>query len=281
MSFASRSDDEAPNPARRHLGGEPPPEAPDMLAPEPPLAPPEPVPASGRRPRQSRLALVVMAGILAALAIGGGTAAFVLFGGDGEEAGFTPVGTDLTAGLGPFDPAAAGDHHPFTLERHAWLPAPRGRHWALQDLGDTSATFHKEAGGDAVILICGDLRDSRERYPADLADHEAWFAAEESRDLEHRAAGDEYTATAGPEYGDYVIDGHRALLVEVRYRWTQWEDPEAGPTPVDYVRAHAYLYIDRGDLAPARCAVTAHHGATDGYEEAVDAILGVRLETGG
>ncbi|HEU5128414.1 MAG TPA: hypothetical protein VFU12_10530 [Glycomyces sp.] len=279
MPTDSRPDDEAPSGPHRRLGGEPPPDAPDMLAPEPPLAPPEPASA---RPRQPRLALIVMAGIVAALALGGGTAAFVLLGDGGrEEAAFAPVGTDLTEGLGAFDPAEARGHHPFTLEQHAWLPAPQGRHWALQDVGDTSATFHKDTGDDTVILICGDLRDGRERYPADFTDHEDWFAAEEARDDEHRAAGDEYTATAGPEYGDYVIDGHQAFLVEVQYHWTQWDDPEAGPTAVDYVRAHAYLYIDRGELAPARCTVTAHHGATDGYDQAVDAVLGVRLETAG
>ncbi|WP_035697928.1 hypothetical protein [Glycomyces tenuis] len=273
------------NEPHRRLGEDPPPDAPDMAAPGPPLSSPEPVPAPRRRPRQSRLALVVMVGILAALALGGGTAAFVLLGGEEqeqqEEPAFTPVGTDLTEGLGPFDPAEAEGYHPFTLEQDAWLPAPQGQHWSLQEVGDTSATFHKDAGDDTVILICGDIRDDPGRYPAGFGDHEAWFAAEEARDREHQSADDEYTAVAAPEYGDYVIDGRQAFLVEVQYHWTQWDDPESGPTAVDYTRAHAYLYIDRGKAAPARCSVTAHHGTGDGYDEAVDALLGIRLETAG
>ncbi|GAB3644983.1 hypothetical protein [Glycomyces tarimensis] len=276
MPTDSHAEDDSPKELRR-LGEDPPPDAPDMIPPEPPLAPPESVEERREHPRQSRLALLVMVAIVGALILGGATAAFLLFADDDQ--GFTPVGTDLTEGLGPFDPDEAEDHYAFTLERDSWLPRPQGAEWTLQDLGDTSATFHKEAGGDTVVLICGDLRDSLERYPADFTDHEAWFAAEEARSDDYHSVGDEFSRVAGPEYGDYVIDGRQAFLVEVQYHWTMWDDPEAGPTEVDYTRAHAYLYIDRGDLPPARCSVTAHHGVTDGYDQALAALLGVRLET--
>lgn len=274
----SASDDE--NEPHRRLGEDPPDDAPDMIAPEPPPDPPEPEPAPRERTRQPRLALFVMIGIVAALVLGGGTAAFVLLGGE-EETGFTPVGTDLTEGLGPFDPAEAEGYHPFALEQDAWLPTPQGEHWAQQDMGDTSVTFDKDVGDDTVILICGDTRGDPADYPADFTDHQAWFAAEEARDREHQSADDSYSPVAGPEYADYVIDGHQAFLIEVQYHWTQWDDPESGPTAVDYTRAHAYLYIDRDGAAPARCSVTAHHGLGDGYDEAVDALLGIRLQTAG
>ncbi|MCH7231662.1 hypothetical protein L0U85_12490 [Glycomyces sp. L485] len=254
------------------LGGNPPPGAPDMIPPEPPLAAPDPAVAAHRQPR---IALVVMIAIVGFLAVSAGLAAVALFSrGDGR----IPVGTDLTEGHGKFDPADAADHYPFTLERDTWIPKPQGRDWTVQDLADTSATFHKEAAGDTVVLICGDLHDDPERYPDDFTDREAWFAAEAARDAEYHSAGDQYALVAEPEYSDYVIDGRQAFLVEVRYHWTKWEDPEAGPTEVDYVRAHAYLYLDRGGLSPARCTVAAHHGATDGYAEAVAAVLDVRTE---
>ncbi|WP_026922477.1 hypothetical protein [Glycomyces arizonensis] len=268
------SEDDTPREHRR-LGEDPPPGAPDMFAPEPQFAPPPPPRRKPRRSRRTTLAVTI--GLLAALVLGGGTTAFVLLGDEPEAPGFTPVGTDLTEDLGPFDPDQA-DYHPFTLEQDAWLPTPQGQHWSLQDTGDTSATFDKDAAEDTVILICGDIRDRLGSYPTGFTDHEAWFAAEESRDHERRGDGDEYAITAGPEYSDYIIDGRQAFLVEIQYHWTQWDDPEAGPTAVDYTRAQAYLYIDRGARAPARCTVTAHHGATDGYDEAVDALLGVRLE---
>lgn len=267
-------EDDAPNEPRR-LGEDPPPDAPEMIPPEPALFPPEPPAERKKRSKHSRLALVVMVAIVVALALGGGTAAYFLLE---EDEAFKPVGTDLTEGLEPFDPDEAEGYHPFTLERDSWIPQPQGSEWTLQELGDTSATFHKELGDDTVVLICGDIRDSPERYPADFTDHAAWFAAEEARSAEYHSPDDQFGRVAGPDYGDYVIDGRQAFLVEVQYRWTQWDDPESGPTEVDYTRAHAYLYIDRGDLPAARCSVTAHHGATDGYDEAVAALLGIRLE---
>lgn len=280
MSSSSRPDD-APDVPHRRLGGTPPPDAPDMLLPEPPPAPPpEPAPARRGRPRRSRTALIAVIAVLAALALGGSAAAFVFLGEDETAAPeYTALGTDLTEDLGPFDPAQNSGYHPFTFEQRAWLPTPQGRHWVFQGQDDATATFHQDLAEDTVILICGDLRHHLGRYPADFTDREAWFAAEQSREREHRGEGDEYTIAAGPEYGDYVIDGRQAFLVEIQHHWTQWDDPEEGPVPVDYTRAHAYLYIDLEDQAPARCTVTAHHGVTDGYDAALDALLGVRLET--
>ena len=132
----------------------------------------------------------------------------VVFLGEDETAApeYTALGTDLTEDLGPFDSAQNSGYHPFAFEQRAWLPTPQGRHWVFQGQDDATATFHQDLAEDTVILICGDLRHHLGRYPADFTDREAWFAAEQSREREHRGEGDEYTIAAGPEYGDYVID---------------------------------------------------------------------------
>lgn len=269
--MSTPEDDETPE--QQHLGEAPESGAPDMLPPPPPFEAPPAVEAP--RSRRSNAGLILMVAIVAALAVGGGTAAFVLFDDDEEEV-FVPVGTDLTEGMEPFDPSAAEGYHPFAAEQDMWIPLPDEEEWSHEDVGDASATFYKTDEADTVILICGDIEDGR--YPADFTDREAWFDAETARNRGSANDGDSYTLLEGPDYGDYVIDGRQAFLIEVQYRWTQWDDPEAGPTEVDYTRAHAYLYVDRGDLAPVRCGLTAHEGASAGYEEGLAALLEVRAE---